>query len=104
MYRYRFKINLETNKLKPYIDVILEILKQKVNPDILVVRRYKSDDKSVPRSVVYGPLLNDKIFEPKRVDFCQVYIVRHNRNQETSYLILILIIVLKTLVCILDSR
>jgi len=72
---YRFKINLETNKLKPYIDVILEILKQKVNPDILVVRRYKSDDKSEPQSFMCVPsLLSDNVYEPDSTDIYMVYI------------------------------
>lgn len=72
---FRFKINLETNKLKAYIDVILEILKQQVNPDIIAVRRYKSDDKSVPRSTMCVPsLLNDHIYEPSPADISKVCI------------------------------
>jgi len=55
--------------------VILEILKQQVNPDMLVVRRYKSDDKSVPQSIVSVPsLLNDHIYEPSSAEIFQVYI------------------------------
>ncbi|XP_015374960.1 PREDICTED: uncharacterized protein LOC107169665 isoform X2 [Diuraphis noxia] len=67
--KMRFKINLETNKLKPYIDVILENLKKNVNPDILVVRRYKSDDKAVPHPLTCIPsLLNDNVYEPDSAD------------------------------------
>ncbi|CAH1724069.1 unnamed protein product [Aphis gossypii] len=71
--KMRFKINLETNKLKAYIDVILEILKQQVNPDIIAVRRYKSDDKSVPRSTKCVPsLLNNHIHEPSPADLSKL--------------------------------
>lgn len=71
--KMRFKINLETNKLKAYIDVILEILKQQVNPDIIAVRRYKSDDKSVPRSTMcVSSLLNDHIYEPSPADISKL--------------------------------
>ena len=57
--------------------MILEILKQKVNPDTFVVRRYKSDDKSVPRSMMCIPsLLNDHIYEPSPIDICKVCIAQ----------------------------
>ncbi|XP_060835614.1 uncharacterized protein LOC132918419 [Rhopalosiphum padi] len=83
--KMRFKINLETNKLKAYIDVILQILKQKVNPDIIAVRRYKSDDKSVPRSIMCVPLLlNDHIYEPSPTDICKLLdelLVNIHKNQ-----------------------
>ncbi|XP_001942883.2 golgin subfamily A member 4 [Acyrthosiphon pisum] len=70
--KMRFKINLETNKLKAYIDVILEFLKKNINPDTLVVRRYKSDDKSVPQSTTCVPsLLNDNVYEPSSTDICK---------------------------------
>lgn len=73
---YRFKINLETNKLKAYIDVILEFLKKNINSDTLVVRRYKSDEKSVPQSTTSVPLLlNDNVYEPSSTDICKVCIV-----------------------------
>ncbi|XP_025205151.1 myosin-2 heavy chain-like [Melanaphis sacchari] len=89
--KMRFKINLETNKLKAYIDVILEILKKKVNPDIIAVRRYKSDDKSVPRSIMCVPLLlSDHIYEPKPTDICKlleellVNIHKYQSNQQKT--------------------
>jgi len=64
--------------------VILEILKQNVNPDILVVRRYKSDDKSVPQPLTCIPsLLNDNVYEPDSADIYKVYIgILHNKNCE----------------------
>lgn len=91
----RFKINLETNKLKAYIDVILEILKKNVNPDILVVRRYKSDDKSVPQSITCVPsLLNDNVYEPGSADISKVYSIIQIVK------IYILMLILKQLFCL----
>lgn len=70
---YRFRINLETNKVKTYINVILDILKQNISPDLIVVRRYKSLDKSTPRIINFVPLLvNNMIYEPSHADISQV--------------------------------
>lgn len=70
---YRFKINLVANQIKTYINVILEILKQKISPDILVVRRYYCHDKSTPRPIIYVPMLiNNNIYEPYLEDISRV--------------------------------
>lgn len=53
--------------------MILDILKQKVSPDMLVVRRYKNDNNSPDRFVTSAPeLFIDKIYDPNLADFNQV--------------------------------
>lgn len=75
LYGYRFKINLETYNLKNYIDGILKVLKQKINPDILVVRKYKCDEKSEYRIMSSVPtLFSDTIYEPNPTIISQVII------------------------------
>ncbi|XP_050442738.1 uncharacterized protein LOC126846915 isoform X2 [Adelges cooleyi] len=67
----RFKINLKTNNLKAYISIILEILKEKVDSRISVVRTYKSGSK--PSYVKFLPMLfNDNIHEPSKIVISQL--------------------------------
>lgn len=55
--------------------MILEVLKQKIDPVISVFRRYKSDDKSAPRYLsCVTTLLNNKIYEPSHLDISEVKI------------------------------
>lgn len=68
-------MNLETSELKTYINVILDILKEKISPDMLVVRRYKNDNNSPDRFLTSVPaLFNDNIYDPNFADFNQVSI------------------------------
>lgn len=75
MHGFRFKINLTTNDLKTYINVMLEILKQTISSDVIVVRKYKKSaeslsifEKSVPK------LLNNNAIEPSHADISKVNI------------------------------
>lgn len=55
--------------------MILEILKQRIDPVISVFRRYKSDNKSAPRYIsCVTTLLNNKIYEPSHSDISEVNI------------------------------
>lgn len=59
--------------------MILDILKEKINHDIVVVRKYKNDGKSAPRSIMYVPkLFNENIYEPNYADINQVNIALYN--------------------------
>lgn len=53
--------------------MILEILRQKISPDIEVVRRYKCQDNSVPLSLKSVPsLFNDNVYKANHADLSQV--------------------------------
>lgn len=59
--------------------MILEILKEKISHDIIVVRKYKSDGKSAPRSIMCVPkLFSENIYEPNYAEIIQVNIALHN--------------------------
>lgn len=56
--------------------MILEILKQKIGPDVVVFRRYRSDEKSKNRSVKFVPkLFSNNIYAPNHADISQVYCI-----------------------------
>lgn len=52
---------------------ILNVVQQKLDPYIEVIRRYKSDNKSPARFVTCIPaLFDDNIYEPNYADMSQV--------------------------------
>jgi len=70
---YRFKIQLKQNELKTYIITMQEVLRQKISPDIEVVRRYKCQANSAPLSLRIVPsLFNDNVFKANHADISQV--------------------------------
>lgn len=69
----RFKIQPLEKKLNAYINKMLEILREKISPDIEVVQRYKCQYNSAPLSFKSIPsLLSDKMYKANNADISQV--------------------------------
>ncbi|VVC40290.1 Hypothetical protein CINCED_3A000795 [Cinara cedri] len=67
--KLRFKINLKTNKLKTYITMILGILRNKIRPDISVIRTYKGSENSTLHAIIDVPILiSSNIYEPSHAE------------------------------------
>lgn len=70
---YRFKIQPQQKELRAYINIMLEILRQRISSDIEVVRRYKFQDNSTPCSLKSVPSpLYDNIYKANHEDISQV--------------------------------